>query len=399
MEKIAEEHVGLEVITMDEFLQREALTGNLKDRKTREVAYPPDNRTKWDGAEGHELAKLEKYLRQVAIIPSWDPEKCMAAFPTTKDPKDVAVLQGIYDEVVAEGGFPSFEAYIDKPSPVDAPAKDRMKENWAGRDGPLCIYNEELQKAPVISFTSGAGSETTGEGARLLVHFYAFIFFEDWKQDLWLKRFVRDHVRYLDEIQCAAARVVNELQERARSRHPDTNPNGDFDTFHIRRGDFQYKVTRFEASKILEMSRPEMTPNATVYIATDERDRSFFKALADEYDIVFLDDFKHLLDGVNTNYYGMMDQLIASRGRIFFGCWFSTFTGYINRLRGYHANKEKKWKGYENGLVPSYYYALEDRKYHMQSFYPVKRSYYAREFPASWRGIDKGIGELKHLQI
>lgn len=392
MEKIAEEHVGLEVITMEEFLQREGVTGNLKDRITGEVAFPPSNQTKWDGVGHDELKPLEQYLRQVAIIPSWDPEICMAAFPTTKDPKDVETLQEIYNEIIAEGGFPPFEDYIDKPTPVDAPAKDRLKENWAGRTGPLCIYDEKLQHAPVISFTHGA--DKTGEGARLLVHFYAFIFFEDWKQDLWLKRFVRDHVRYLDEIQCAAARVVQALRERARSRHPETNPEGDFDTFHIRRGDFQYTVTRFEAPKILNMSRPEMTPNATVYIGTDERDRSFFKALSEEYDIVFLDDFAHLLEGVNTNYYGMMDQLIASKGRIFFGCWFSTFTGYINRLRGYHANKAKKWKGYESGLVPSYYYALEDRKFHMQSFYPVKKSFYAREFPTSWRGIDKGIEEL-----
>jgi hypothetical protein len=397
MEKIAEEHVGLEVITMDEFLQREGLTGNLKDRETGDTLFPPDNRTNWDGADQNVLNALEGYLRHVAIIPSWDPDKCMAAFPTSKDPKDVVALQKIYDQVMAEGGFPSYEEYVGKPHPVDAPAKNRMKENWAGREGPLCIYDEKLQQAPVISFTHG--QDRTGEGSRLLVHFYAFLFFEDWLQDLWLKRFVRDHVRYLDEIQCAAARVVNALRKRARSRHPETNPAGDFDTFHIRRGDFQYTVTRFEAPRILNMSRPEMTPNATVYIATDERDRSFFSALANEYDIVFLDDFKHLLEGVNTNYYGMMDQLIASRGRIFFGCWFSTFTGYINRIRGYHANKAKKWSGYENGLVPSYFYALEDRKYHMQTFYPVKQSFYAREFPASWRGIDQGIGQLQHLQL
>jgi hypothetical protein len=25
-----------------------------------------------------------------------------------------------------------------------------------------------------------------------------------------------------------------------------------------------------------------------------------------------------------ANYYGMIDQLVASRGRIFFGCWWST---------------------------------------------------------------------------
>mmetsp|Transcript_31721 Transcript_31721/g.48632 ORF Transcript_31721/g.48632 Transcript_31721/m.48632 type:complete len:91 (-) Transcript_31721:252-524(-) len=90
----------------------------------------------------------------------------------------------------------------------------------------------------------------------------------------------------------------------------------------------------------------------------------------------------------------MLDSLIASKGRIFFGCWFSTFTGYINRIRGYRSVNEKQ-PGYEDGLLPtSYYYALEDRKLHLHTYYPVKKSFYAREFPTSWRSIDKGIGEL-----
>ena len=130
-----------------------------------------------------------------------------------------------------------------------------------------------------------------------------------------------------------------------------------------------------------------------VYIASDEKDPKFFEPFREIFDVVMLDDFKHLLVGVNTNYYGMIDSLIASRSKIFFGCWFSTFTGYINRIRGFHNNK-RKGPGYEMGYHTSYYYALDDRKYHLQEFYPVKKSFYAREFPAAWRLIDEGIGEL-----
>lgn len=92
-----------------------------------------------------------------------------------------------------------------------------------------------------------------------------------------------------------------------------------------------------------------------------------------------------------ANYYGMIDQLVASRGRIFYGCWFSTFTGYINRLRGYHADDDQV-PGFRDGIVPdTYYYALDDRFGHMQEFYPVKKSFYAREFPTSWRMIDASL--------
>jgi hypothetical protein len=44
--------------------------------------------------------------------------------------------------------------------------------------------------------------------------------------------------------------------------------------------------------------------------------------------------------------------------------------------------------------IQSYYYALDDRKYHLQEYYPVKKSFYAREFPTMWRLIDEGIAEL-----
>ena len=33
-----------------------------------------------------------------------------------------------------------------------------------------------------------------------------------------------------------------------------------------------------------------------------------------------------------ANYYGMIDQLVASRGRIFFGCWWSTVSDSYNLI-------------------------------------------------------------------
>jgi hypothetical protein len=110
---------------------------------------------------------------------------------------------------------------------------------------------------------------------------------------------------------------------------------------------------------------------------------------------VFLDDFKEELQGVNTNYYGMIDQLIASRGRVFFGCWFSTFTGYINRIRGYHSVKDKL-PGHEDGLLPNtYYYATKDRKFTMHQYAALRGGYFNREFPTAWRQINKGIDMME----
>lgn len=384
MESIHNEHPGLDIISMKDFLGKEALSGKLRDQQGN-IVFPPMNRTDWNGASRSEVQQLYEFLRATGHMAIWTPEKCMAAFPTSPDPQKTQALMDIKKSVEAEGGFPSYEAYVGKPFPVNASPKDRMKENWAGRKD-LCLYDQNLQQTQLIHFPTDRKLD-----ARLLVHFYAFLFFEDWRQDLFMKRFIRDHVRYIDSIQCAAARVVDAVRKRAQER--STTGSGEFDSFHIRRGDFQYTVTRFDAPKIYEMSKSKLKEGETVYIATDEKDKSFFKPLMDHYDVVFLDDFHDALGHVNTNYYGMIDQLVASRGRTFFGCWFSTFTGYINRLRGYHANNDKA-PGYEQGIHNSWYYALEDRYDHMQTFYPVKQAFYAREFPTSWRLIDTGIREL-----
>ncbi len=68
--------------------------------------------------------------------------------------------------------------------------------------------------------------------------------------------------------------------------------------------DFQYTVTRVEAHEIYELANKKIQDNATVYIATDERKKEFFQPLRLHYDVVFLDDFMDVLEGVNSNYYG-----------------------------------------------------------------------------------------------
>ncbi len=382
MKEIAAEQKGLDIITMEEFLRREGVTGRLKDRKTGQSSFPPFNRTQWDGLTTEIKFDLGPWIQSVSYMPNWNPNLCLAAFPATKDPANVKSLRDLWDSLY-KAGWPPLEQYIGNPTPVDASAADRLKENVAGRDQ-LCIYDTEMQQEPLIHFHGKAKL-----GGRLLVHFYAFLWFEDWKADLWMKRFIRDHVRYIDELQCGAARIIDAIRQRAKER----TGVAVFDSFHIRRGDFQYKKTRVEANDIFNISKDEIADGTTVYLATDERNKTFFKPLADHWDVVYLDDYLHLVEGCNTNFYGILDQMIASHGRVFFGCWFSTFTGYMNRIRGYLANKHKL-PGYEHGIVNSYYYALAENKFKMRQYYPLKQTYHAREYPVGWRDIDRGIEEL-----
>lgn len=373
LDSIAIEHEGFNVISTEEFLNRYGKTGKLMNVQSGK----PDI---WDDRK-HNPKSVQSYLRRVGVNPMWNPMQCAAAFPSAVGPDAIQELEtahhNIFNEVDGQKK-PTLQEFEGHPTPVNGTVQERMREMLADRDQ-LCIYDERLQNAPVIHFPAE-------KGTRLLTHFYAFIFFADWEADLWSKRFVRDHLRYIDEIMCAAARIVQAVRKRSK------DPDGLFDTMHVRRGDFQYKKTRLEADKLLALSQEKLKEGGLLYIATDERDKSFFEPFRKHYDVVFLDDFTHLLNGINTNYYGMLDQLVASKGRVFFGTFFSTLSGYVNRMRGYYITKHKL-KGTEDGTMDSYYFTPADKMNQMLEYKPVKKPIYMREFPVSWRDIDHNVPE------
>ena len=71
------------------------------------------------------------------------------------------------------------------------------------------------------------------------------------------------------------------------------------------------------------------------------QNKTFFKPFIENYDAVFLDDFLDLIPNLNTNFYGMIDQLAAYKSQVFFGTFWSTMSGYVNRMRGYYIGKNK----------------------------------------------------------
>jgi hypothetical protein len=257
----------------------------------------------------------------VTAAPIWFFDDCVVGIPAQPGPEGVQSIETIRATIPTTRKDWNKE-FDDNPTEVDAAPEARLREMLGTRRN-MCVYDANFQDEKVIHFMGDNDS-----GARLLVHFYAFLFFENYHHDLWTKRFVRDHLRYIDDIQCAAARIVHAVRQKAIE---NGDPSGTFDSFHIRRGDFQYKETRISADEIYENTKEILVPNSTIFIATDEKDSSFFDPLRQHYNLLFLNDFKHLIKGLNTNYMGMLDQRIASRGRTFIGAYFSTFTGmYIS---------------------------------------------------------------------
>ncbi|KAL7535423.1 hypothetical protein ACHAXR_009712 [Thalassiosira sp. AJA248-18] len=282
--------------------------------------------------------------------------------------------------------FTHGEGYISK---IDSKMQKRI-ETFCRKRVPI-YYNRTMHEAKLWHF------ETMDFRHRLLVHYYAFMFFTDPKVGNYYKRFVRDFLRYHDEVWCAAGKIILALQYENYSRNLLTSGDrqlstssldldlelvGGYSSLHIRRGDLQFKEVKFDSQQWYMNTKEIWKPNEILYIATDERNQTFFDDFRKLHSgpLRYFDDYKQLaeLDTIDPTLYGMIDTVVASRGAVFAGTWFSTFSGYIIRLRGYY------------GMSKFFsYYSWLDRKYFMHSWMEVgDGSYYAREYPTGWTSID-----------
>mmetsp|Transcript_10298 Transcript_10298/g.20656 ORF Transcript_10298/g.20656 Transcript_10298/m.20656 type:complete len:584 (+) Transcript_10298:79-1830(+) len=236
------------------------------------------------------------------------------------------------------------------------------------------FYNTTIHDAPLLHFRTGGLHKET----RLLSQFYSFIHFTSPRVGNFYKRLIRNRCRYSDEIFCSSGKIIQALS----GGNVDANSNhtlSSYSSMHIRRGDFQWKKMRITADEWFENTKDIFHPGETIYIATDETNRTFFEPLAKHYNLKFLSDFQDVagLNQLDPNFVGMIDQVVCSRGRVFVGTYFSSFSAYIGRMRGYH--------GTSNKLM---FYGQLDRKYETHTWSYPHSSYSAREYPTGWNGID-----------
>jgi hypothetical protein len=240
------------------------------------------------------------------------------------------------------------DKYVGHPISVNATPTERIKEIYGPqRQIGFCIYNHAMSKQKYYHMRDDPIIEQ-----RILANWYDYIFYENWHQDLWMKRFMRDPLKYNNEIQCCAARIIKSIRTKSRQllgEDGDENGNGIYHSMHIRRTDMilaykQYNIDRTSNDIYTEFIN-EIPKNSIVYISTDENiknDQHYFEAMLENYKrVYFLHDFIfEECPTLEQGKYGMIDQLVASKGKHFIGQYYSTFTGYINRLRGYHSQKQ-----------------------------------------------------------
>jgi len=282
--------------------------------------------------------------------------------------------------------FTHGEEYISK---LDAGIQQRIT-NFCQKRTPF-YYNRTMHEAPLWHFA------TMDFRYRLLVHYYAFLFFTDAKVGNYYKRFIRDFLRFHDTVFCAAGKIILALQYEdylrkalvsggggkgklvspsSSSLDVDLELVGGYSSMHIRRGDLQFKEVKFDSAQWYANTKEIWKPDEILYIATDETNSSWFDDFRKQHfgPLRFFDDYKELadLDSIDPTLYGMIDTVVASRGTVFAGTWFSTFSGYIIRLRGYY------------GMSKFFtYYSWLERKFFMHRWMEVgDGSYYAREYPS-----------------
>jgi hypothetical protein len=97
---------AFQTISMQEFLQREALQGNIRDTTTGTVTFPPNNRTDWNGlgfnwdaAISGVGAGLWQWLRQTTVALDWGYGECVASFPNGADSKSLSRLQAAIRQI------------------------------------------------------------------------------------------------------------------------------------------------------------------------------------------------------------------------------------------------------------------------------------------------------------
>lgn len=137
---------------------------------TGKVEFPPGNRTEWDGIDNKEYDILREYLRNVTYTPIWNPGACLPAFPSSGDHKDVKYLQNLAVQARQLQKLP--DSHHQPINVTTENVLERLEDSLAGRTK-LCVYDEELQAQPGLHFQCNHQLKV-----RMLVHFYAFLFFE-----------------------------------------------------------------------------------------------------------------------------------------------------------------------------------------------------------------------------
>jgi hypothetical protein len=174
----------------------------------------------------------------------------------------------------------------------------------------------------------------------LLGNFYQVAYSSKMQQ---VKKYIAKHIHYRTDIFDLAWEFIRQLGDK------------DYYAMHIRRNDFQYKNVRIPCEDIVRNIDKRVPSGSKLYIATDHKEKNFFRPLEDKYSVYYYDDLSSDKK-VDYNLIPIIEQLICTRAVLFIGQDYSTLSSYIYRLRGYMYDTEDK-----DYHVNTYGYKISDQ--------------------------------------
>lgn len=120
-----------------------------------------------------------------------------------------------------------------------------------------------------------------------------------------------------------------------------TDKLGEFNAIHVRRNDFlqvRKDIAERQTVNLLDDISNRIPNDKPLFIATDEKDKSVFLPLKKKYNVLYLTDFPQ--SGVNDTDDLLLDQVVCSQADIFLGSHLSTFSDYVNIIRGQQNKKD-----------------------------------------------------------
>lgn len=217
----------------------------------------------------------------------------------------------------------------------------------------------------------------------LFGHFYTYFYLRDRNLDLYLKKMIREHVHYKEEIYLVADNIMNQMFKEYNTR--------EYYSIHLRRGDFfrQYKSQMISGERLYNNIYNLIPEGSLIYISTDESNNDEFKKnylsiLEKRYKVSYFRKYKVDFN-YPDNWDGPIEQIICSRAIKFVGTKLSTFSGYIVRLRGYMDDIQDKNTYFTDTHYPDGYNDTEMFKTTYPSWsYWTYYAHWGREFKESW---------------
>ena len=228
-------------------------------------------------------------------------------------------------------------------------------EDKDGRGAYIVADDSVESAAPLVHFRAA-------EPYRLLTQFYCSLHAEP-EADLRIKRIIRDSFRYTDQLVKLSETLIAKLMSVG---------GGVYYAVHVRKGDFLAQQKEATEKTLVHALLLKIPALATLYVATDDPG-DWLEDLREHFTVLTYDNISDVLSPLpSAKFVGPIEQLVASRANTFFGTWWSTFSGYIMRIRGHE------------GLESTSYYTLKEYRDEMTEHRTCEKRGWWREWPEMW---------------